>query len=110
MPKYSWGPVIIETRCIEEVHCPSVCWMWCGAVVVQVTGIVRDATDTERYLLTGTWDERLEAVKVLDISKSSQQHNVVYNTSSPIVLWQRQYPPYVYSLSVLSLQAFVLFN
>jgi len=61
-----------------------------------VTGIVRDATDTERYLLTGTWDERIEAVKVIDISKSTHQSNVVYNTSSPIVLWQRQYPPLVF--------------
>ena len=68
--------------------------------MIQVTGIVRDATDTERYLLTGTWDERLEAVKVLDISMTSQQHNVVYNTSSPIVLWQRQYPPYVTAIFV----------
>jgi len=62
---------------------------------VQVTGIVRDANDTERYLMTGLWDDRLEVVKVLDISKRSHQQNVVYNTTAPIVLWQRQYPPYV---------------
>jgi len=67
----------------------------CGPVGLQVTGIVRDSRDTERYLVTGSWDERLEAVKVLDISKSQHQHNVVYNTSAPIVLWQRTYPPYV---------------
>jgi len=63
--------------------------------LIQVTGIVRDSSTAERYLLTGTWDDRLEAVKVLDISASSQDQNVVYNTSSPMVLWQRQYPPYV---------------
>ena len=68
------------------------------SVLSQVTGIVRDSKGTERYLLTGTWDERLEGVKVLDITPSSQQHNVVYNTSSPMVLWQRQYPPYVINL------------
>jgi len=49
-------------------------------------------------LVTGSWDERLEAVKVLDISKSSRRENVIYNTSEPIVLWQRQYPPYVADL------------
>ena len=59
---------------------------------MQVTGIVSDSSDQACYILSGTWDEKMEGAKVAG-KEESAKGKVVYETKESFVLWQRRYPP-----------------
>lgn len=58
---------------------------------IQVTGVITDSHDKAMYVLSGTWDDRLEGARVLNTVKTGKG-NVVYETGETKVLWQRRYP------------------
>ena len=58
----------------------------------QVTGVIKDASGNVKYVLSGTWDCKLEGARVLKTSETSKG-KVVYETGDAVVLWQRRYPP-----------------
>ena len=57
----------------------------------QVTGVVTDSAGKARYVLSGTWDERMEGAPVLNTVETSKG-KIVYETGETKVLWQRRYP------------------
>lgn len=61
----------------------------------QVTGVVSDADGKAHYVMSGTWDEKMECSKILHSSHGSTstegKQKTVYQTLSPKVLW-RKYP------------------
>jgi hypothetical protein len=59
--------------------------------LLQVTGVITDAGGKARWVLQGSWDEKIEGAKVLNTIE--QKGKTVYETGPTKVLWQRQYPP-----------------
>ncbi|XP_029820780.1 oxysterol-binding protein 2 [Manacus vitellinus] len=61
----------------------------------KVTGVVSDADGKAHYVMSGTWDEKMECSKILHSSHGSSstegKQKTVYQTLSPKVLW-RKYP------------------
>lgn len=61
----------------------------------QVTGVVSDADGKAHYVMSGTWDEKMECSKIVHSSHGSTstegKQKTVYQTLSPKVLW-RKYP------------------
>ncbi|NWY27872.1 OSBP2 protein, partial [Pheucticus melanocephalus] len=61
----------------------------------KVTGVVSDAEGKAHYVMSGTWDEKMECSKILHSSHGSTstegKQKTVYQTLSPKVLW-RKYP------------------
>uniref|UniRef100_A0A8C5JS68 Oxysterol-binding protein n=1 Tax=Junco hyemalis TaxID=40217 RepID=A0A8C5JS68_JUNHY len=61
----------------------------------KVTGVVSDADGKAHYVMSGTWDEKMECSKILHSSHGSTstegKQKTVYQTLSPKVLW-RKYP------------------
>ncbi|XP_063849848.1 oxysterol-binding protein 1-like isoform X6 [Scylla paramamosain] len=53
----------------------------------KVTGYVVDSEGTLKWFITGMWDEKIEACRV--ISQSLRGGKPVYETSPPKVLWKR---------------------
>lgn len=58
----------------------------------KVTGVITDASGAARWVLQGTWDERVEAAKVIKTVESGKG-KIVYETGESKVVWQRRYPP-----------------
>ena len=80
-----------------------VCVFWFTSVIVvivknvnlcsvQVTGVIQDSAGNVRYVLSGTWDDKIEGAPVLNTIESSKG-KVMYETGETKVLWQRRYPP-----------------
>ncbi|XP_002735155.1 oxysterol-binding protein 1-like [Saccoglossus kowalevskii] len=62
----------------------------------KVTGIVTDAAGTAKYVISGTWDKKMEAAKILhggERPSSGSKEKQVYQTGPPRLLWHRNYPP-----------------
>jgi len=59
--------------------------------MLQVSGVITDATGKARWIVQGTWDDKMEGAKVLKTVESSRG-KVIYETGEPIVMWQRRYP------------------
>ncbi|XP_016157599.1 PREDICTED: LOW QUALITY PROTEIN: oxysterol-binding protein 2, partial [Ficedula albicollis] len=61
----------------------------------KVTGVVSDAEGKAHYVMSGTWDEKMECSKIIHSSHGSTstegKQKTVYQTLSPKVLW-RKYP------------------
>ncbi|KFP27607.1 Oxysterol-binding protein 2, partial [Colius striatus] len=61
----------------------------------KVTGVVSDADGKAHYVMSGTWDEKMECSKIVQSSHGSTstegKQKTVYQTLSPKVLW-RKYP------------------
>ncbi|XP_022106011.1 oxysterol-binding protein 1-like isoform X2 [Acanthaster planci] len=58
--------------------------------VDQVTGVVTDAFSTAKYILSGTWDHKMEYAKVLHTSvDKSSRGKPLYQTAPPKLLWQK---------------------
>ncbi|XP_007437716.1 oxysterol-binding protein 2-like, partial [Python bivittatus] len=62
----------------------------------KVTGVVMDADGTEHYVMSGTWDEKMECSKIMQSSQGNSSSEgklpkTVYQTLSPKVLWKK-YP------------------
>ena len=59
----------------------------------QVTGVVTDKSGTARWVLRGTWDDQMEAAKVL--STTQQGSKPIFQTGEYKLVWKRRFPPYV---------------
>uniref|UniRef100_A0A8V5GZH9 Oxysterol-binding protein n=1 Tax=Melopsittacus undulatus TaxID=13146 RepID=A0A8V5GZH9_MELUD len=61
----------------------------------KVTGVVSDADGKAHYVMSGTWDEKMECSKIVQSSHGSTsmegKQKTVYQTLSPKVLWKK-YP------------------
>lgn len=61
----------------------------------QVTGVVADSTGQAHYILSGTWDDKIESAKIVQSSRggsgSEGKQKTVYQTLSPKLLWKK-YP------------------
>ncbi|CAN9504905.1 unnamed protein product [Ophioblennius macclurei] len=61
----------------------------------KVTGVVEDREGTAHYILSGTWDDKMESAKVVDSSQgcggSEGKQKTVYQTLQPKLLWKK-YP------------------
>ncbi|KAJ0057172.1 hypothetical protein NL108_002109, partial [Boleophthalmus pectinirostris] len=61
----------------------------------KVTGVVEDREGTGHYILSGTWDDKMECSKVVNSSEgcggSEGKQKTVYQTLQPKLLWKK-YP------------------
>lgn len=61
----------------------------------QVTGVVTDSGGQAHYILSGTWDEKMESAKIIHSSEgangSEGKQKTVYQTLPPKLLWKK-YP------------------
>ncbi|KAK5615312.1 Oxysterol-binding protein 2 [Crenichthys baileyi] len=61
----------------------------------KVTGVVADSGGQAHYILSGTWDDKMESAKIIQSSRggsgSEGKQKTVYQTSSPKLLWKK-YP------------------
>uniref|UniRef100_A0AAV2IW23 Oxysterol-binding protein n=1 Tax=Knipowitschia caucasica TaxID=637954 RepID=A0AAV2IW23_KNICA len=64
-------------------------------VARKVSGVVEDRENTAHYVLSGTWDDKMESSKVVDSSEGSGgsegKQKTVYQTLPPKLLWKK-YP------------------
>jgi len=75
---------------------------------VQVSGVITDSAGIVRYVLSGTWDSKLEGANVLN-GDDANLGKVEYITGQSKLLWQRRYPPYV-TYYLLSLMLLTLYS
>ncbi|XP_031441319.1 oxysterol-binding protein 2 isoform X2 [Clupea harengus] len=61
----------------------------------KVTGVVMDGDDTAHYILSGTWDDKMDYAKIVDRSGGcggpEARQKTVYQTLPPKLLWKK-YP------------------
>lgn len=57
----------------------------------KVAGIITDSASKARWVVQGTWDDKLEGSPVLKSDESKGK--LVYETGDKQLLWQRRYPP-----------------
>ncbi|KAM3868228.1 oxysterol-binding protein 2 [Diretmus argenteus] len=61
----------------------------------KVTGVVADSAGQAHYILSGTWDDKIESAKIVQSSRggsgSEGKQKTVYQTLSPKLLWKK-YP------------------
>nr|XP_057926515.1 oxysterol-binding protein 2 isoform X2 [Doryrhamphus excisus] len=61
----------------------------------KVTGVVTDSGGQAHYILSGTWDEKIESAKIIQSSRggsgSEGKQKTIYQTLSPKLLWKK-YP------------------
>jgi len=65
----------------------------------QVSGVITDSSGVVRYVLSGTWDSKMEGAHVLNGDDANMGGRVEYITGQSRVLWQRRFPPYVLSFT-----------
>lgn len=56
----------------------------------QVKGVVMDSTGSVKWVITGTWDDKVEIAPVTGNSGSSE--NPVYQTGPATIAWKRRMP------------------
>lgn len=61
----------------------------------QVTGVVADSGGQANYILSGTWDDKIESAKIIQSSRggggTEGKQKTVYQTLPPKLLWKK-YP------------------
>ncbi|XP_044051374.1 oxysterol-binding protein 2 isoform X4 [Siniperca chuatsi] len=61
----------------------------------KVTGVVADSGGQAHYILSGTWDDKMESAKIIQSSRGGSglegKQKTVYQTLSPKLLWKK-YP------------------
>ncbi|KAM8827520.1 oxysterol-binding protein 2 [Spinachia spinachia] len=61
----------------------------------KVTGVIEDRDGTAHYILSGTWDDKMDSAKIVDSSQgcggSEGKQKTVYQTLQPKLLWKK-YP------------------
>lgn len=59
----------------------------------QVTGVVTDGEGSAHYILSGTWDDKMESAKIIESSHgwggSEGKQKTVYQTRPPQLLWKK---------------------
>lgn len=58
----------------------------------RVTGVVNNSEGVTKWILQGTWDEKIECAKVTNV-KENVKGKTVYETEPTKLIWQRKYPP-----------------
>lgn len=65
----------------------------------KVTGVVMDSDGQAHYILSGTWDDKMESAKIVQSSRGSSssegKQKTVYQTLTPKLLWKKYPLPYV---------------
>ncbi|XP_055945892.1 oxysterol-binding protein 1-like [Argiope bruennichi] len=73
----------------------------------KVTGVVTDHEGNAKFVLQGTWDNKMESARVLN-SHGSVKGKPLLETSSPKTIWRRQFPgpeyEKMYNFTVLACQ------
>ncbi|KAG8182462.1 hypothetical protein JTE90_020383 [Oedothorax gibbosus] len=73
----------------------------------KVTGVVTDQEGSAKFVLQGTWDNKMESARVLN-SHGSVKGKPLLETSSPKTIWRRQFPgpeyEKMYNFTVLACQ------
>ncbi|GFS49316.1 oxysterol-binding protein 1 [Nephila pilipes] len=73
----------------------------------KVTGVVTDHEGNAKFVLQGTWDNKMEAARVLN-SHGSVKGKPLLETSTPKTIWRRQFPgpeyEKMYNFTVLACQ------
>ncbi|GBM53080.1 Oxysterol-binding protein 2 [Araneus ventricosus] len=73
----------------------------------QVTGVVTDHEGNAKFVLQGTWDNKMESARVLN-SHGSVKGKPLLETSTPKTIWRRQFPgpeyEKMYNFTVLACQ------
>ncbi|XP_054612720.1 oxysterol-binding protein 2 isoform X4 [Dunckerocampus dactyliophorus] len=68
---------------------------FCREAPRKVTGVVEDQEGTAHYILSGTWDEKMESAKIVNSSQgcggSEGKQKTVYQTLQSKLLWKK-YP------------------
>jgi len=54
--------------------------------------VVTDKDGKERWVIQGTWDEKIEGAPVIKTAESTRG-KVLYDTGPSTVMWHRDYPP-----------------
>ncbi|KAG5834785.1 hypothetical protein ANANG_G00265250 [Anguilla anguilla] len=57
----------------------------------KVTGVVMDSENTAHFVLSGTWDDKIESARIIGSSQATGGQKTVYQTESPRQLWKK-YP------------------
>ena len=67
----------------------------CISPYLQVTGVVANSEGIAHYILSGTWDDKMESAKIVESSRgcggSEGKQKTVYQTLQPKLLWKK-YP------------------
>ena len=59
--------------------------------LLQVTGVILDKAGQARFILSGTWDKKMECARVQHISnEKSGKGKPVYQTGTPKLLWHQK--------------------
>ncbi|GBM53085.1 Oxysterol-binding protein 1 [Araneus ventricosus] len=73
----------------------------------KVTGVVTDHEGNAKFVLQGTWDNKMESARVLN-SHGSVKGKPLLETSTPKTIWRRQFPgpeyEKMYNFTVLACQ------
>ena len=77
---------------VSGAPCTSVCVCVCD---VQVSGVITDCDGVVRYVVSGSWDSKIEGASVLNGTDeaSAVTGKPEYITGETKLLWQRRYPP-----------------
>lgn len=71
---------------------PNDIYLFC---LFQVTGVVADSGGQANYILSGTWDDKIESAKIVQSSRggggTEGKQKTVYQTLPPKLLWKK-YP------------------
>ena len=59
---------------------------------IKVTGVVVDKDNSPKWVLQGTWDNKIEAAKVID-SQGTSKGKPILETSTPRIIWKRNLSP-----------------
>ena len=59
--------------------------------ISKVTGVVTNAQEKAKWVITGTWDTHIESAQVLHVDESSKRP--VFATGPKKVIWKRRLPP-----------------
>lgn len=54
-----------------------------------MTGVVADKEGSAKWVLTGTWDKRMEAAKVVHIDESNKG-KPVFETGAHVCIWEKR--------------------
>jgi len=92
-PWCTFAKVISYRRTAGVTH-SVVCLSVCLSICLQVSGVITDSAGVVRYVLSGTWDSKMEGANVLN-GDDANMGKVEYITGQSKVLWQRRFPPYV---------------
>lgn len=57
--------------------------------VTQVTGVITTKEGEAKWVLTGTWDKKMEGAKILHVDESNKG-KPVFETGPHFTLWERK--------------------